>query len=65
MIAGVLLAQAAEGVSPPLMMVTRSEYPLSFTMRVAWSAIAERSIPYTCFAPACRRVHTIVREAID
>jgi hypothetical protein len=27
---------------------------LSFTIWVAWSAMAEHSIPYTCLAPACR-----------
>ena len=35
------------------MMVTLSEKPLSATIRLAWSAIAEHSIPYTCFAPDC------------
>ena len=36
------------------MMVTRSAKPLSATIRLAWSAMAEHSIPYTCFAPDCR-----------
>ena len=42
----------------PWMMVIRSWYLLSSTICRACSAIAERSMPYTCFAPACMRTVT-------
>ena len=58
-----LRAYVAEELTLPFIMVTLSANPLSETMRLAWSAIAEHSMPYTCFAPDCKATAVLMIDS--